>query len=341
MAHAHAPGQARHDHDHDHGPGGHSHAHGVVDPSIATSERGLQAVKWSGIALFAIALLELVIFALSRSTALMADRIHTCGDAFTVVPLGIACAIARRAPGRGFSFGYGRAEDLAGIAVVIALVINALLAGYEALHRLFHPEPIQYLGAVAAASIISFVGNEGIAIMRIRVGREIGSAALVADGHHARVDGWTALAVLVGAVGVRLGYPIADPVMGLVITVAILGVVWASAKTIFSRMLDAVDPRVLEELRATACAVAGVREVSEVRARWAGHRLFAEMNVAVDPTLSVSEGHAIAASVQHQLLHHASHVGAAVIHICPAGEHGADFHGHGVGSAGCAECPPS
>ncbi|GAC1653363.1 MAG: cation diffusion facilitator family transporter [Gemmatimonadaceae bacterium] len=312
----------------------------MVDPSVATSERGLWAVKWSGIVLFAIAIFELVIFALSRSTALMADMIHNFGDGFTVVPLWIAFAMARRSPRRNFTFGYGRAEDLAGIAVVIALVVNAILAGYEALQRLFHPEPIQYLGAVGTAAVISFFGNEGIALLRIRVGREIGSAALIADGYHARVDGWTALAVLVGAIGVRLGYPLADPIMGLVITAAILGVVWSSAKTIFARMLDAVEPHILEELRTDASSVAGVREVWEVRARWVGHQLFTEFNVAVDPALSVSEGHAIAASVQHQLLHHSSHVGGAVIHVCPAGEHGESFHGRGVGAAGCADCPP-
>ena len=334
MAHSHA--EDAHDHaGHAHGHEGHSHAHGIVDPSIATSERGLWVTKVSGLVLVAIALVELAVFAASSSTALLADLIHNFGDAATVIPLWIAFAMARRRPSAGFSFGYGRAEDLAGVAVVIALFANAVIAGYESLYRLFHPEPIHYLGLVSAMAILGFLGNEGVAMLRIRVGREIGSAALIADGHHARVDGWTSLAVLAGAVGVKLGFPLADPIVGLLITLAIFAIVWNAAKTIFTRILDGVDPETLAELGEMARGVDGVRDVFGVRARWVGHRLHAEANVVVSPALTVGEGHAIATAVQHRLLQHVAHVSAAVIHVCPDGSAGAEHHGV---DAECRDC---
>ena len=346
--HSNAPATTAvgHDHDHEghdhsghghdgHGHDHHGHSHGVVDPSIATSERGLWVTKVSGIVMLAVALLELGVYAASRSAALLADMIHNFGDAATVIPLWIAFALARRAPRAGFSFGYGRAEDLAGVAVVIALFVNALLAGYESLERLFHPEPVTHLWAVAATAIIGFIGNEGVAILRIKIVREITSAALVADGHPARVDGWTSLAVLAGAVAIYLGFPLADPIIGLLITVTIFAVVWSAAKTIFSRVLDAVDPSTIVDLQTAALGVDGVRDVTGVRARWVGHRLHAEANVIVASELSVSEGHAIATAVQHRMLRHVPHVSAAVIHVCPDG-HAGDEH-HSV-DADCVDC---
>jgi cation diffusion facilitator family transporter len=187
---------------------------------------------------------------------------------------------------------------------VLTILASAIIAGYESIQRLLHPQDISYLWAVMAASIIGFLGNEAVAIFRIRIGREINSAALIADGDHARVDGWTSLAVLFGAVGVWLGYPLADPIIGLLITAAIFGIVIQSGKSIFFRMLDGADPQVIEELRHAAEHVPQVKEVTEVRARWLGHRLHAEVNVAVDPQLTVAEAHAVAAEVRHQLLHH-------------------------------------
>ena len=345
MAHPHAPHRPGEPHDHaaddrhDHGAHDHrGHSHGVIDPSIATSERGLWATKWSGIVLIAIAFLELGVYAASRSAAVLADLIHNFGDAATVIPLWIAFALARRAPRAGFSFGYGRVEDLAGIVIVVVLFVNAVLAGYESLDRLFHPQPISHLGAVAAIAIVGFLGNEGVAMLRIRVGREIGSAALVADGHHARVDGLTSLAVLGGVAGVWAGYPLADPIVGLIITAAIFGIVWTSAKSVFGRVLDAVEPETIAQLRDAASQVEGVRGVSGVRARWIGHRLHAEANVVVAPELSVGEGHAIATAVQHRLVEHVPFVSAAVIHVCPDGREGDEHHAI---DAECKDCPPA
>ena len=309
-------------HRHDHG----GHTHGAVDPSITSSERGIWAVKWSFAGLFITALLQLVVVLFSGSVALLSDTIHNFGDAATAVPLWIAFCLTRLGRSRRFPFGYGRVEDLAGVAIVLIILFSAVVAGYQAIDRLINPRDIEFLGAVAAASVVGFVGNEAVAVFRIRVGRQIGSAALVADGYHARTDGWTSLAVLLGAIGVWLGYPIADPIVGLLIAAAILVIVWQSGKTIFTRLLDGVDPEVIEEIRHAASYVQGVKGVAEVRARWIGHRLRAEVNVAVDPKLSVSEGHDIAREVNHRLLHHLRYLDMAVVHVDPAQEAGEEYH---------------
>jgi cation diffusion facilitator family transporter len=318
-----------HHHDHPHGHGhsrGHAHTHGIVDPALATSERGLWAVKWSFIALVATAFLQLIVVFLSGSVALLADTIHNFGDAATAIPLAIAFMFAAKLPTDRFTFGYGRIEDLAGVAVVLVILASAIVAGYQSIQRFLDPQEIAYLWVVIAASVIGFLGNELVAIFRIRVGREINSAALVADGYHARIDGWTSLAVLFGAVGVWLGYPLADPIIGLLITAAILGIVIQSGKSIFFRMLDGAEPNVIGELRHAAEHVPQVKEVTEVRARWLGHRLHAELNVAVDPELTIAQAHAIAAEVRHQLLHHLDYLSLVVIHVDPADQSGESHH---------------
>jgi cation diffusion facilitator family transporter len=313
-------------HDHQHRHAEHGHTHGAVDPSIATSERGMWAVKWSFVGLFVTALLQVVVVVISSSVALLSDMIHNFGDALTAVPLWIAFALARLGASRRFTFGYGRVEDLAGVVVVLIILFSAVVAGYQAIERIIHPQPVGLLWAVAAAALVGFVGNEAVAIFRIRVGRQIGSAALIADGYHARTDGWTSLAVLLGAVGVWLGYPLADPIVGLLIAAAILVIVWQSGKTVFTRLLDGVDPEVIEEIRHAAQDVPGVEEVAEVRARWLGHRLRAEVNVAVDPELSVAEEHAIAREVNHRLLHELRYLDMAVVHVDPLQELGEEHH---------------
>jgi cation diffusion facilitator family transporter len=297
-----------------------------VDPSIASSERGIWAVKWSFVGLFATAIFQVVVVFFSGSVALLSDTLHNFGDAATAVPLWIAFALTRLGTSRRFPFGYGKAEDLAGVIVVLIILLSAVVAGYQAIDRLLDPQPVGFLWAVVAASVVGFLGNEAVAIFRIRVGTEIGSAALVADGYHARTDGWTSLAVLLGAAGVWLGYPLADPIVGLLIAGAILVIVWQSGKTVFSRLLDGVNPEMIEEIRHAAGHVAGVQGVTEVRARWSGHELHAEVNVAVSPNLSVAEGHGIAREVNHRLLHHLGYLRRAVIHVDPVQEAGENHH---------------
>ncbi len=273
------------------------------------------AIKWSFLALFVTALFQLGVVIASGSVALLADTIHNVGDAATAIPLWIAFWFARRPATPRFSFGYGRVEDLAGVAIVFAILASALVAGYESIDRLLNPRPLDYLGAVIVASLVGFVGNEAVALFRIRVGRAIGSVALVADGNHARTDGFTSLAVFFGAFGVWAGFPLADPLVGLGITALILGIVWQSARAIFTRMLDGVEPSLIDEVRHAAGHVDGVREVAEVRARWIGHRLAVEANIAVDPNLTVAQGHAVANEVNHQLRHHLDCLSLATIHV--------------------------
>ncbi len=322
-----ADGQTHHHEGHDLGQSqGHGHSHGIIDSGIASTERGLWALKWSFLVLLATALLQLVVVVISGSVALLADTIHNFADAGTAIPLWIAFAVARLPPSRRFSYGYGRAEDLAGVVIVLTILFSALLAGYQTILRFLHPQPVTHLWTVAGASLIGFLGNEGVALFRIRVGRQIGSAALVADGYHARADGWTSLAVLVGAAGVWFGYPLADPAIGLLITLAILYLVWESAREIFVRMLDGVAPELLEAVEHAARHTSGVRDVGEVRARWIGHRLTFDLNVAVNPDLSVTDGHGIAKEIRHQILHHVPHVASVTIHVDPASETGEGFH---------------
>jgi cation diffusion facilitator family transporter len=315
-----------HSHGDGHGYGKHGHTHGAIDPSITTSERGIWAIKWSFIGLAATALLQIVVVLLSHSVGLLADTIHNFGDAATAIPLWIAFMLSRWKPNEKFTYGYGRVEDLAGMAIVLTIFVSAVVAGYETVQRFLHPQPVGYLWAVMAASVIGFVGNEVVAIFRIRVGREIESAALIADGYHARTDGWTSLAVFFGAVGVWMGYPLADPIVGALITIAIAQIVWQSAKAVFTRALDGVDPKIIDELRHAATHVRGVEKVTDVRARWLGHRLHAEMNVAVAPQLSVEEGHALAKEVRHEAMHHFGYLSNVVIHIDPMQEAGEEFH---------------
>jgi cation diffusion facilitator family transporter len=315
-------------HDHDHGSQGHGHGHthGVVDPSITTSERGIWAIKWSFIGLFITAAIQIFVVYLSKSVGLLADTIHNFGDAATAIPLWVAFALARWKPSKRFTYGYGRVEDLAGVAIVLTITFSAVVAGYESIRRFMHPQPVGYLWAVMAASIVGFIGNEAVAIFRIKVGKEIQSAALVADGYHARIDGWTSLAVLFGAIGVRLGYPLADSIVGLLITVAIVQIVWQSIKAVFIRMLDGVEPHIVDEIRHAAEHVDAVKKVTDVRARWLGHRLHAELNIAVPSDLSVADAHNVAKEVHHQLTHHLDYLSSIVVHVDPIEEAGEEFH---------------
>lgn len=303
-------GEHAHGHDAPHG-----HRHGSVDPAIATSDRGLWALKWSLVGLGATAAFQVVIVIISGSVALLADTIHNLGDALTALPLGAAFILARRPASRRFPYGLHRAEDLAGLVIVALILFSATVAAYESIRRLIDPTEPTALAAVAIAGAVGFLGNEAVAIFRIRVGREIGSAALVADGKHARVDGLTSLAVVAGAAGVALGAPIADPIVGLAISAVILRIVWDSAKEIGERMLDGIDPATLSRIEAVAARVEGVRELSVVRARWLGHAIHAELTVAVDDTLRVADAHDIAHRVEHSLRHEIGHMGEATVHV--------------------------
>lgn len=306
----------------------HSHTHGAVDPSLFRSQRGIWAVKWSLVALFATALFQVLIVLLTGSVALLADTIHNFGDALTAIPLWIAFRLSQRPATKRFTYGLGRVEDLAGLFILLAILVSAILAGRESIQRFLSPQPIENLWAVILAALVGFLGNEAVAYFRIKVGKEIGSAALVADGYHARTDGLSSLAVLAGAIGVGLGFPLADPLAGLVITLAILKILWDSTGPILNRLLDGVDPEVVDEIAHAASHVPGVLAVSEVRVRWLGHRMLTELNIAVDPLLTVEDGHELARQVHHELLHELTYLWAATIHVDTTGALGSKFHGY-------------
>ncbi len=344
-----APHDHGHDHQHghhghgDHENGGHAHDHahehprgvkGIVlgifaphshdaadslDTVLESSQRGIRAVQISFVALFVTSMLQLVVIVWSGSIALVADTIHNFSDALTAIPLFIAFRLTRRAPTRRYTYGFGRAEDLAGMFVISMITLSAIIAAVEAVRRLISPHAISHLGWVAAAGIIGFVGNEVVALYRIREGNTIGSAALVADGYHARTDGFTSLAVVAGAIGVWAGFARADAIAGLVISVAILAVLRVAVVEVFRRLMNGVDPKLVDRIEHTASHAFGVAAVHDVRVRWEGHRLQADLAISIDPNLNVVEAHEIAHGVEHALMHDIAHLDGAAVHVEPTG----------------------
>lgn len=337
--HRHPHGHEEHPHGvrahrHDHRAGGrfarwrHRTAHLVtphshdssdkVDTALESSARGIRAL-WVSLAVLGVtAVVQAGIVVVSGSVALLGDTVHNAADALTAVPLGVAFVLGRRAASRGFTYGYGRAEDLAGIVIVLTIAASAAFAGWTAVNRLLDPRDMDHVGVVAAAAVVGFLGNEWVARYRIRVGRRIGSAALVADGLHARTDGFTSLAVLLGAAGAAAGWRYADPIVGLLITAAILLVLRDAAGEVFRRVMDAVDPALVGRAEEALREVRGVREVGELRMRWIGHRLRAEVAVVVDADLTVAQAHDIAVDAEHALLHAVPKLTAVLVHADPA-----------------------
>jgi cation diffusion facilitator family transporter len=219
---------APHDHHHDHNGHDHGHSHGLVDRSILRSRAGVRAVSASLVVLGVAAGAQAAIFALSsHSVSLLADLVHNTGDALTAVPLGIA-----------FFLRSARGERVGGLAVVLAIFVSACVALVETIRRFVHPEHLTHLWVLAAAGVVGFVGNELAALVRLRAGRRLASAALIADGNHARIDGLVSLGVIVSAAAVALGAQVADPIVGLAITLVILKITWDSWRTVRAAEID-------------------------------------------------------------------------------------------------------
>lgn len=304
-----AVGDQDHGHDHDHGSGiwgsirslfsQHSHdAADSTDSALESSEKGIRAVKISLVALLVTAFAQVAIVAVTGSVALLADTIHNFSDALTSIPLWIAFIIGRRAATRSYTYGYRRAEDLSGLFIIFMIALSAVIAGWESINRLFDPREVENLWLVAVAGVVGLIGNELVAVYQIRVGREIGSAALIADGHHARTDGLTSLAVVLGAAGVGLGFPAADPIIGLLITVAILFVLRDASKKMFRRLMDGVEPETVELIEQVGANVDGVIAIDHLKVRWVGHRLDANFRIEVDRDLSIVAADAVAREVK-------------------------------------------
>ena len=304
-------------HGHSHGPG--------MDAVLESSSDGIHALRVSLAVLATTAIAQGVVVVVSGSVALLGDTLHNFADALTAVPLWLAFRLGRRAPNNRFNYGYGRAEDLAGVVVVLVIAASAALAAYEAIDRLVHPRNVDLLAVVALAGVLGFVGNEVAAQIRIRIGRRIGSAALVADGLHARTDGLTSLAVVAGAAGVAAGWDAADPIAGLVIT-AILFVCRDAARLVFRRLLDAVDPEVSQQISRVVASTRGVESLDGVRSRWIGHRLHVEVEISVEPERTLEQAHGVAHEVEHRLLHLVPRVGSVIVHTSPAARPGRDPH---------------
>jgi len=297
---------------------GHSHDHiDRVDDALRDSAAGIRAVKISLMVLGVTAITQLVIVMVSGSVALLADTVHNFSDALTAVPLWIAFSLSRRGCTRRHTYGFGRAEDLAGLFVVAVIAISAVVAAAEAVRRLVDPMPLAHLGWVAAAGVIGFIGNELVALYRIRVGNRIGSAALRADGMHARADGLTSLAVVLGAVGVAAGFPAADPIVGLLIAAAIVVVMVVAARDVFDRLLDGVDPALVDAAHDALADQPGVESVRRIRMRWVGHRLIADAELDIDATLSLTAAHDIAHRAEHALSHAVPKLGDVTVHAYP------------------------
>jgi cation diffusion facilitator family transporter len=347
---------AAHDHEHHHGDGGgarrddhedhehhehasglrgvlravlHPHSHGAptTDRALESTSEGIRAVFVSLAGLALTAGIELLVSLLTGSVALLADTVHNFADALTAVPLALAFRMGRRPPTRRYTYGFGRAEDLAGISIVGFMAASTAIAGYEAVHRLLYPAPVHGAAWVAVAGAVGFAGNELVAIYRIRVGRRIGSAALEADGMHARTDGLTSLAVVLGAIVVAAGAAAADPGVALAITVVITIVLLGTVRQVYRRLMDSVDPELVDTVEAVLHASPGIEDVDVVRIRWVGHELLADIVVQSDSSLSLIEAHAIATEAHHRLLHEVPRLAGAVIHTNPAaGPQSGDFH---------------
>ncbi len=330
--HDHDDAHDDHEHDHEHGhsqnplfhwfqhtlttPHSHGHREAALDAALAT-DRGLWAVKVSLVALLVTAAFQVVIVIISGSVALLADTIHNFSDALTAIPLGIAFTLSRRARNLRYTYGYGRAEDIAGVIIVLMILFSAFEAIYQAVLKIIHPQPISNILWVAIAGVVGFLGNELVAIFRIRVGKQIGSAALVADGYHARTDGFTSLAVLAGAIGVWLGFPLLDPIVGLGIGAAILVIVWDSARDMYFRVMDAVDPEIPQLVTSIASRPGEVMDVHDVAIRWVGHRQRAEFHIIVDCQMSTCESHEVAEKIRHELFHAMPALVDATVHVDP------------------------
>lgn len=302
---------------------GFSHDHGetdsvVVDTAVRDNSLGIITIWAALVLLWVTTAIQAVLYLQSNSVALLADTAHNLVDAMNSIPLLIAFYLTARAATRRFTYGFGRAEDIAGILIVVSIVYSAYHIIIESIDRFFNPYPLENLGLIALAAVIGFVGNEAVAMLQTRVGKRIGSDAMVADGQHARVDGITSLAVLVAVGGAWLEIPIIDPIIGVVIGVAIIGIAFQAIKKVFMRIMDAVDPSLTNQIEHYVSQVPGVDELKKLRVRWVGHRLFAEVTATIDEDRTMVESNSIAQRIQVALFEAIPAMGEVVVQLQPS-----------------------
>jgi cation diffusion facilitator family transporter len=307
---------------------GHGHDHGVVDRAAWASADGIRAIKVSTFGLAATAAVQFAIAAFGGSVALLADGLHNLGDVFTTVALWVAFRASRRAADERYTFGYHRFEDLAGIGIVAIIALTAAAAAYESYRAMLRPRAVGHLAISMAAAVVGIIGNEAVAQYKIAIGRRIHSVALEADGIHSRVDGFVSAGALVGLFGVALGYPKADPIAALAITAVIVWVTIGTARGVILRVVDAVDPELIEGIQHSAEAVAGVIDSHDIQARWAGRSLLVNLHLSLDQDLPLHEAHDIGEDVRHAILHDVEGVSQVNVHFDPWAEGGEDAHYH-------------
>jgi cation diffusion facilitator family transporter len=328
--HTHEHEEHNHDHDHDEHEHddhdhGHSHEHGRVDADLYGNRAGLRAVQISTAGMLLVSAIQFAIATIGGSAGLFADALHNFGDVFTTIALWIAFVISNRTANQRYTYGYYRAEDLAGIFIVLVIIASATASAVESVQKLISGNTPTQIYLSMAAALVGVAGNELLAQYKISVGKRINSVPLIADGQHSRIDGLTSLAAFVGLVGVELGFPKADPIAGIVITIVIVTVVFSTSRSVLQRLLDAVDPHIVPTIITTALAVPGVEQVTDIRARWVGHTLHVVMNIEVDAELTLSKAHAIAEEVRHRLFHDIKGISEVLIHTDPSSVSG-DHH---------------
>jgi len=315
-----------HNHDeHEHGQKGHGHEHGKVDADLYGNRAGLRAVQISTAGMLLVSVIQFAIAWVGGSAGLFADALHNFGDVFTTIALWIAFVISNRAANQRYTYGYYRSEDLAGIFIVLVIIASATVSAVESIQKLKSGNVPTQIYLSMAAALVGVAGNELLAQYKISVGKRINSVSLIADGHHSRIDGLTSLAAFIGLVGVLLGFPKADPIAGIVITIVIVAVVFSTSRSVLQRLLDAVDPHIVPSIITLASSVPGVEQVTDVRARWVGHTLHVVMNIEVNAELTLSKAHGIAEEVRHRLFHDIKGLSEVLIHTDPSSASG-DYH---------------
>ncbi|WP_424359966.1 cation diffusion facilitator family transporter [Methanocella sp. MCL-LM] len=299
--------------------GGHSHDHGELagDKALKDNKLGIRTIYLAVALLGLTTILQIVIYLMSGSVALLGDTVHNLGDAVNSIPLLFAFWLASRVANKRYTYGYGRAEDLAGVLIVLSIGFSAFYILYESVLRLFNPVPLDNLVWVAAAAIIGFAGNELAAIIQIRTGKKIGSDAMIANGLHARTDGLTSLAVLVAAIGAFLGYPIVDAIIGILMGIVILFITKDAAKSMWYRLMDAVDPIIVQRAEAIITEHSDVKSVQRLQMRWIGHRLQAEAVIAIDSELNTTQCNEISEHISHHLYHDIPNLAETTIAVVP------------------------